>query len=771
MYSYTWDPETGGLLLNSSPLQFSKEPRPVYSQELDILGFDRYWKYDKDDSAPLMWAEANNYIYRGKLVAQVKGGSLKEKPKVIIVDDPEPDNCLKPVNIEAMVDKNASIMEAVEQLTIKKIYDSYRKYQKKADVFYVAFSGGKDSIVTLDVVQKTLPHNSFKVLFGDTGMEFPDTYITVDYYENFCKDNNIDFIRSKSDYSPEFTWQQFGPPATVNRWCCSVHKTSPQIIALRELIGKHNFTGFAFIGVRASESVARSDYDYISLGEKHKGQYSCNPIIEWNTAELYLYIYSKKLYLNPAYKKGNRRAGCLVCPRAAERSDYFARKSYKVSFDKLISSIKKSYEGNFVSEDKLNEFIENGGWKARKNGRDIAVKQNYSEFIVDNKCKIDITECRTDWKEWIKTIGVLVTDKNPYKVLFHNQAYEFEVEENERGLTVLIDESISKKDPSFIKLFKNVFKKTASCILCKVCQADCHNGSLKMTNGKIHIDDSCLHCSQCHKVEKGCLLYKSVEKPKGQNNMKTQSLNCYSHHAPKMDWLVQFFKYKETFDDNHTLGSNMYDFFKRFLRDSSILKGNEITSFATKLFELGLDSNSTWALMFTNLAYSPQIGWFVKHIGFGELYKKEYVLSMLVEDGAKESWVPDLWSSFTRISDLPFSIIGFGSMMLEGKKATGLTRISWSEPTPEVILYSLFKFAEASEDYKQFSLNRISNGLVDGNGITPYQLFGTDKDTLMTILNGLALRYPDFISVAFTHDLDNIKLSDDKTSADVLTLF
>lgn len=108
MYSYTWDPETGGLLLNSSPLQFSKEPRPVYSQELDILGFDRYWKYDKDDSAPLMWAEANNYIYRGKLVAQVKGGSLKEKPKVIIVDDPEPDNCLKPVNIEAMVDKNGS---------------------------------------------------------------------------------------------------------------------------------------------------------------------------------------------------------------------------------------------------------------------------------------------------------------------------------------------------------------------------------------------------------------------------------------------------------------------------------------------------------------------------------------------------------------------------------------------------------------------------------------------------------------------------------------
>ena len=42
-------------------------------------------------------------------------------------------------------------------------------------MFYVAFSGGKDSVVTLDLVQRALPHNSFKVLFGDTGMEFPDT--------------------------------------------------------------------------------------------------------------------------------------------------------------------------------------------------------------------------------------------------------------------------------------------------------------------------------------------------------------------------------------------------------------------------------------------------------------------------------------------------------------------------------------------------------------------------------------------------------------------
>ena len=70
MYQYIWDEDTGGLLLTTEQSKFSKEPRPVYYRELDTLGFDRYWNYPKDDHAPLMWAEANNYIYRGRTVAR-----------------------------------------------------------------------------------------------------------------------------------------------------------------------------------------------------------------------------------------------------------------------------------------------------------------------------------------------------------------------------------------------------------------------------------------------------------------------------------------------------------------------------------------------------------------------------------------------------------------------------------------------------------------------------------------------------------------------------
>lgn len=104
MYSYTYDNETGGILLNSSPQAFSKEPRPVYSKELDIYGFGAYWNYDENDDAPYMWAEANNYYYRGKLVAQIKGGSFFTKPEIIIINEPEPNNKpLKPVDVNMMV--------------------------------------------------------------------------------------------------------------------------------------------------------------------------------------------------------------------------------------------------------------------------------------------------------------------------------------------------------------------------------------------------------------------------------------------------------------------------------------------------------------------------------------------------------------------------------------------------------------------------------------------------------------------------------------------
>lgn len=774
MYSYTYDKKTGGIILSSSPQAFSKEPRPVYYQELDMLGFDRFWKYEKNDSAPYMWAEANDYIYRGRKVATVKGGSISCKPELIIHEEPEKNNRpLKFVDIPAMIYKNKSIMNNLAQESVKDVYNIYNKYKNKIDVFYVAFSGGKDSIVTLDIVQRALPHNDFKVLFGDTGMEFPDTYDTVDKVEGLCKDLNIDFIRARSEYSPDYTWSKFGPPATVTRWCCSVHKTAPQIITLRNILNKNNFTGLAFIGVRASESSSRSGYDYISLGEKHRGQYSCNPILEWNSAELYIYIFMQSLIQNMAYHKGNRRAGCLLCPRATERNEYTSRVCYPNEFNNLLDKIKTPYIQNFASVEKLKEFINNGGWKARKNGRDLSITVGYQELESGSNTILKISNPRTDWKEWIKTIGIL-SGVGPSYTIFHlDKSYSFNVNVTSEGYDVVFSSLISKENANFIKLLKNIFRKSASCIMCRVCEADCHKGCINMNDGHFSISNDCVHCSRCHKVEKGCLVYKSLEIPKGNTNMiKNKSLNCYSHHAPKREWIDQFFELKNTFDQNHTLGSQMFNFFKRFLKDS-LLRDNKgkITPLVDIVANMGLDNPTGWAILFVNLSYTPQINWLVTKTSFNETYNKDYILSLLVSDGAKEDWVNDIWSAFSRLMELPFNLTGMGLPIKEKNRFVGFTRYSWQNPDAKVILYSLYKFAEACGDYYQFSLARLMDSAIDSDGVSPSSIFGLDRETMVALLKGLAINYPDYISVAFTLDLDNINLRHDKKSVDILELF
>lgn len=239
MYAYSHDPETGGLLLADSLSEFSKEPRPVWAPELDLLGFDKLWKYDTTCSVPYLWAESNFYWYRGRKVAKTNGGSLYVKPEIQLLKDENGEETLPsgttlvPVDTEAMLAKNRLRIEALETLTVKKIYDIYRKYEKKLDCFHVAFSGGKDSIALLELVSRALPRTAFMVVFGDTGMEFPDTYKAVDAVEEKCKEDGIAFYRAASRFAPEESWRLFGPPSRVLRWCCTVHKSVPQTLKIR----------------------------------------------------------------------------------------------------------------------------------------------------------------------------------------------------------------------------------------------------------------------------------------------------------------------------------------------------------------------------------------------------------------------------------------------------------------------------------------------------------------------------------------------------------
>ena len=776
MYSYDWDEETGGLLLNSAQQKMSKEPRPVYYKELDILGFDKYWNYAKDDSAPYMWAEANNYWYHGRKVASVKGGTLYTAPELVLLEEPEPDGKpLIPVNIPLMVAKNHTILEALVQDTIKKVFNIYISYRKKVDIFYVAFSGGKDSVVALDIVQRALPHNEFKVVFGNTDMEFPTTTELVQKLSRKCSDEGIEFLEAASNMTSKESWNIFGPPARKVRWCCTVHKTAPVINMLSDKFANGKLRCVMITGVRGDESVSRSGYDEMSMGKKMAGQYSFHPILEWSSAEIYLYIYSQGLLLNDAYKYGFNRVGCIMCPNSSEKHEYIKRQCFPELVDEYCERITQN-SAKDLSGDNAKIFLETGGWKSRLSGRELKFSEEDRFQLNETPAylKFSVNKLNPVWKTWYKTMGII--EENSGEIMLeYNGVWRKcrESEDKNGGLIEIENLGNSKNSIEFIFLFKSVLAKSQYCIFCKTCVAECPHRNISMSDGKITISDKCIKCHECLKILSGCLYYNSIRGSKAMKSLK--GINKYLSVGVDAEWINSFID-----DNSFEPGNRKTDVMYGFMTDAVIVAKRKLTSFGELITRMGTSDANSWALMLCNLAYTPAFQWYIKNIPFNETYYERQLDIDMGEDTTKKA-KSEFWNGFKTILDTneAFKEIGLGIPDITVKQTTAgekksmnsLVRQPWQDPDPRVILYSLYKFAEACGDYYHFTLRRLLDHDVDSAGISPTQIFGTDSDSMQQILIGLSINYPEFINASFTLDLDKIDLVNTKSSSDVLELF
>lgn len=755
MYAYTHDPETGGLLLSDALSQFSKEPRPVYARELNILGFNEFWNYETQDETPYLWAESNFYWYRGQRVAKTLGGSLYERPGIELERDEDghavlsEGTVLEPVDINAMVRKNELMLAVLEQQTIKKIYGAYHKYEKKLDCFHVAFSGGKDSIVLLELVKRALPRSAFMVIFGDTGMEFPDTYDAVREVEERCKKDGIAFYRAKSHFTPEESWKLFGPPSRVLRWCCTVHKSVPQTLKIREVLGKRDYTGMDFVGVRGHESIARSEYEYENYSKKQKGQHSFNPLLEWTSAEVWLYIFFRRLVINHAYKKGNSRAGCLFCPHSGGKSDYFRQVNYFDEVKKFTDIIRSD-----VDDPDIDSYISNGGWLERRNGRDIKDNvEKFSEEIKDGKLIMHVSHPSTNYVEWLKTIG---------------QSVEYKINNTNDGFDIVAASAIAKTPMG--KQFRQCIIKAAYCVECGACEANCRAGALSFEYG-LHID-GCLHCGQCHTIDKGCYRADSLKKTITEG-IKMKCLNCFSDHAPKAEWIFDFFMLGTKFLTTNSLGPMQIVKFKRFLSDAGLIAKNKTTDFFELTKHIGATSEDSCGLILIQLVNgNPQMQWYVKSMAIDQTKTAKEIIEALSVYSVKEKDARSIYKSFKRLCETPLGKkLHFGTFVEQGHTLAAITRTKPVLPSERVFLYGLYRFAEACGGYYEFNLSRLMDFNIEADGVSPAEIFAMTREEVEPILNGLARSNPEFISFTTTHDLELIKLADDKKSVDVLNLF
>lgn len=255
--------------------------------------------------------------------------------------------------------------------------------------------------------------------------------------------------------------------------------------------------------------------------------------------------------------------------------------------------------------------------------------------------------------------------------------------------------------------------------------------------------------------------------------MKDKSINSFANHAPKVEWLREFFELGNDYWDNNTLNKkNQEPKVKRFLRESGVIdKDNKCAGLFDLITNIGWESETSWGIMAINFAENPQFAWYVNNLDVGIYYDREKVRDLLMAEGVSKGDTTSIINAFKRFCELPMGTsLNWGCVVDNGNQIASICRTKCIISDNRVVLYALYKFAEKCNDYREFTLAWMMNDDIDRDGISPTRLFGLEYEEIKSILMGLSAKYSEFINATFTNDLDKISLMD-KTSWDVLCLF
>lgn len=258
-------------------------------------------------------------------------------------------------------------------------------------VVLVSVSGGKDSTATLLLALER--ESNVKGVFADTGNEHQLTY---DYLEYLEKTLNITFHRVKADFSRQIEMQrkfilekwplQGVPdekvkraasvmvptgipfidlcvwksrfPSSMSRFCTSELKTLPLTAFSLSLVEEGYFVE-SWQGIRREESRKRATYPEREL--LHENIEIYRPILDWKLDDVLSFVKSKGVELNPLYKHGQTRVGCMPCINTKKKDlRHIALRFPEVidrieAWEKIVGDASKRDSSTFFSSGTDNE--------------------------------------------------------------------------------------------------------------------------------------------------------------------------------------------------------------------------------------------------------------------------------------------------------------------------------------------------------------------------------------------------------------------------------
>jgi len=413
-----------------------------------------------------------------------------------------------------IIKANKISLSEIEDEAINFIEKVAEQYKHSA----VAYSGGKDSLVTLDLVaQSDVPYD---IIFADTGLEFPETLENIDLISKSYNRKILTDENQSWDFWERF--EQFGPPTRNSRWCCKSSKLAPVNNILEKNYPK-NEKVLTFLGKRRFESFGRSQEPRLSQNPWIPKQISASPINNWSAFEVFLYIKSHNLIdlLNPLYNQGYIRIGCWLCPASSLADLSMLENSHPSLFKQLNDRLLKIK----ASQDFPKQFLTWGLWRWKNlplkavnllKQKNITYKpketssQNQQLFFHMTSSPSPCTFGGFSSYLSANQILNLKQIENLLPILGDIQKDE------ELDILSLVDEEGSQsdifRDGSIIvranelslvdKKSKNIAKtifRISYCDGCGVCVFNCPTDALKLETGLIHVDpERCTHCLRCN---------------------------------------------------------------------------------------------------------------------------------------------------------------------------------------------------------------------------------------------------------------------------------
>lgn len=206
-----------------------------------------------------------------------------------------------------------------EAITVIKEHEPQKGY-------WLAFSGGKDSIVIYDLAVRA--GVKFEAHYAMTTVDPPEVM-------RFIREHYPDVIWDRPKKSMfQIIANRKTPPTRFRRYCCT---------ELKEIGGK----GWVVMtGVRSAENPQRRNYEVFVESKRKRGKWLLNPIIGWKNSDVWSYIHARNLPYCELYNRGRSRLGCILCPvqdfpgKLLDMIEYprYVR-AYVRAFDRMLQNI------------------------------------------------------------------------------------------------------------------------------------------------------------------------------------------------------------------------------------------------------------------------------------------------------------------------------------------------------------------------------------------------------------------------------------------------